>query len=516
MTNSVSKTLLQQAGVDDRKPLAAADALIAQGQVEAAQTLLEDLVKQSPGRPDAWFGLGQVKSLRGDVKGAIKAFSRAVQLSPDVVDGHVHLGNAYLRNGRVSQAIDAYNHGLKYLSRHPLLYFNLGVALRQSGDISGAIAAYKTAIALHPTYPQAYFSLGNAYRDNKQPQQAETAYRKAIEIDPRFVDAQANLAGLLAAEKNYDEAIKTGFATLALAPDHIHALRNLSLSLYKAGRYSEGTEITFRALQVAPDDVMLHYHMGEMLYGLIRTGESDKARSHAQRWRSGYGTHPVAQHMAAAILGDDAPQRAGDVYVRETFDRFANDFESVLTGLGYRVPELLCTAARDLLGDRTGLTVLDAGCGTGLCAPYLRPMAKKLVGVDLSGGMLEKARARNLYDSLEEAELGAFLAQTADSYDLTIAADVFCYFGALDAAFRDIAGKTPAGGLFGFTVEAMQEQGASQPYRLGPTGRYQHDRAYVRSCLEQAGYEVLRFDDTHGRVEMGQPVPCFMVLARRN
>lgn len=62
MTNSVSKTLLQQAGVDDRKPLAAADALIAQGQVEAAQTLLEDLVKQSPGRPDAWFGLGQVKA----------------------------------------------------------------------------------------------------------------------------------------------------------------------------------------------------------------------------------------------------------------------------------------------------------------------------------------------------------------------------------------------------------------------------------------------------------------------
>ena len=42
---------------------------------------------------------------------------------------------------------------------------------------------------------------------------------------------------------------------------------------------------------------------------------------------------------------------------------------------------------------RRGERVLDAGCGTGLCGPLLRPYAKRLVGVDLSSGMLERARA---------------------------------------------------------------------------------------------------------------------------
>jgi len=35
--------------------------------------------------------------------------------------------------------------------------------------------------------------------------------------------------------------------------------------------------------------------------------------------------------------------------------------------------------------------VLDAGCGTGLCGPILRPYAAGLVGVDLSEGMLKVA-----------------------------------------------------------------------------------------------------------------------------
>jgi predicted TPR repeat methyltransferase len=37
----------------------------------------------------------------------------------------------------------------------------------------------------------------------------------------------------------------------------------------------------------------------------------------------------------------------------------------------------------------------------------------------------------------------------------------------------------------------------------------------VRKALEQAGWTILRFDETAGREEMGQPVPCFMVLAQR-
>ncbi len=55
------------------------------------------------------------------------------------------------------------------------------------------------------------------------------------------------------------------------------------------------------------------------------------------------------------------------------------------------------------------LAVLDAGCGTGLCAPWLVPYAHRLVGVDLSQAMLDKAAARACYDELAKADLVAFL-----------------------------------------------------------------------------------------------------------
>ena len=47
-----------------------------------------------------------------------------------------------------------------------------------------------------------------------------------------------------------------------------------------------------------------------------------------------------------------------------------------------------------------GRRVLELGCGTGLCAALFRSAAARLVGVDVSARMLERARARGLYDEL--------------------------------------------------------------------------------------------------------------------
>ena len=51
------------------------------------------------------------------------------------------------------------------------------------------------------------------------------------------------------------------------------------------------------------------------------------------------------------------------------------------------------------------LDVLDAGCGTGLCGVLVAPFARRLVGVDLSDGMLAHAGDKNIYHALIRAEL---------------------------------------------------------------------------------------------------------------
>jgi predicted TPR repeat methyltransferase len=59
------------------------------------------------------------------------------------------------------------------------------------------------------------------------------------------------------------------------------------------------------------------------------------------------------------------------------------------------------------------LDVLDAGCGTGLCGTIIAPFACRLVGVDLSEGMLAHAKDKNVYHRLVKAELGSICVTTA-------------------------------------------------------------------------------------------------------
>ena len=51
------------------------------------------------------------------------------------------------------------------------------------------------------------------------------------------------------------------------------------------------------------------------------------------------------------------------------------------------------------------LDVLDAGCGTGLCGALVAPFARRLLGVDLSEGMLAHAMEKSVYHELFKAKL---------------------------------------------------------------------------------------------------------------
>src|SRR6201999_2336722 len=106
-----------------------------------------------------------------------------------------------------------------------------------------------------------------------------------------------------------------------------------------------------------------------------------------------------------------APQRASDGFVRETFDDFAESFDHNLQELQYRAPQLLAgTINRHVTSAAAGgLVTLDVGCGAGLCGPLLRPISRRLVGIDLSPNMLSKAAARAVYEQLNFGELTQWL-----------------------------------------------------------------------------------------------------------
>jgi predicted TPR repeat methyltransferase len=224
----------------------------------------------------------------------------------------------------------------------------------------------------------------------------------------------------------------------------------------------------------------------------------------------------VARHLISACTGQDVPARASDDTVRTMFKSFAESFDEVLARIQYRAPALVAQAAAEVMGPpEARLDILDAGCGTGLCGEHFKPFARRLVGVDLSLEMLQKAAVRKLYDDLIVGELTAFVGVVAAAWDVVISADTLVYFGDLAPVMAAARRGLRLGGHLVFTLERAGEAEAPGGFRINPHGRYSHTDAYVRAVLGAAGLEPRQVTQVHLRLEFSKPVEGLLVVAAR-
>ena len=200
----------------------------------------------------------------------------------------------------------------------------------------------------------------------------------------------------------------------------------------------------------------------------------------------------------------------------DVFDRFAATFDERLTALEYSAPAVVVKAVRDELGEpQSQYKVLDAGCGTGLCAAGIKPFANHLTGVDLSPKMLEKARELNLYDDLIASELTEYLSRSPLSFDVIISADTLIYFGELATVTAAAAAALRPNGRFIFTIEQADPKDAPGGFLLASHGRFAHTESYARTVLEQSGLEGAAITETFLRMEGSTPVKGWLAIGRK-
>jgi predicted TPR repeat methyltransferase len=387
----------------------------------------------------------------------------------------------------------------------------LGVLHHQRGDSDAAIASILRAIELDPAYADAHNNLGNIFRETNQLEAALRTYQRVVELVPGHADAWSNLGVMLRGRGCYEEAEQAYARAIELDPSHVAAWQNRGSLRERLDQIDEAVASYRRVLAIKPNDTLAYDALSRTLY---RAGRVDEAIAVYQEWLRADPGNAVAGHMLTAATGAAAPERASDRYVRDTFDAFAGSFDQVLDQLGYRAPALIAEFLGRVLPDPDGtLVVADAGCGTGLCARFLRPRAKRLVGVDLSAGMLARARTLKHYDELVEAELSSWLAGRQHEFDLIVSADTLCYFGALAEPLSGAANALRPGGRLVFTVEKGGD--TVTDYALEPTGRYSHAESYVGRTLAAALFESIDLQHVVLRRERGHEVHGLLASARR-
>ncbi len=424
---------------------------------------------------------------------------------------HVQAAMAIHREGRLFEAEPIYLQALALEPDNPdALHMHglLSVGLGRTGQAAGQIAR---AIELKPGVAIFHNNLGNVLMQLGRLDEAEQQYRRAIVLDSDRFDAMNNLGVLLSRRGQHDDAEKVLLRLLELLPQFADARQNLAQVYIATGRLSEAVSQCLKGLVTAPANRGLRHVLG-LSYGAL--GWVDEAVELYRKWLEEEPDDVRARHHYAAYTGQGVPERASAAYVRMTFDSFAEGFESKLADLDYRAPALVGEALAKTLGEpRASLRIADAGCGTGLCAAWLRPYARELAGVDLSLPMIERAVVKQAYDDLRQADLVDFLQSRPGAFDVIVSADTLCYFGVLDGFAQAARGSLSEGGWLFFTVEALLDDADEPPWRLQTHGRYSHRRAYVEQALTAAGFSLPDIEAVVLRNENRKPVAGWLVSA---
>jgi predicted TPR repeat methyltransferase len=217
----------------------------------------------------------------------------------------------------------------------------------------------------------------------------------------------------------------------------------------------------------------------------------------------------IAYHLGS-LGAEEARVAAPKQVVAEGFDQYADRYDQhVLGALKYQTHKLLSDATMRFVASRN-LDILDLGCGTGLFGARLHPLARRLIGVDISSNMLKVAQQRQIYDNLVCSELIEFLQAQTETFDLVGAADVFVYIGDLSGVFRGVRGALRDGGIFCFSVEISE----GQDFALKANLKYAHSDAYLRRLAKDHGFVVEMIESQVIRQDGGIDVVGYLAILR--
>jgi predicted TPR repeat methyltransferase len=319
------------------------------------------------------------------------------------------------------------------------------------------------------------------------------------------------LGRALIAEGRASDAVDTLREASLLSPNTAEVVLAFGEALAAGGSLPTAIAEFQRAARLAPDDGRPHWQIARLW---LEAGEPNKAEASADAAAELGGVDAaVIAALRARAGGMREASRADAGYVRHLFDQFAADYDTRMRGrLGYAAPGILRDLAGLLFDPRAkDLAVLDLGCGTGLSGVAFKPIAKRLVGVDLSPRMLDKARALEIYDALIEGDVEQPPAAVEGLFDIAIAADVLVYLGDLDRVFQAVRARLKPQGLWLFTTE----RGEEERFERGAKRRYRHSAAYLRELAEAHGFDVASLVECVTRYEAGEAVASWAAAFRK-
>ena len=160
--------------------------------------------------------------------------------------------------------------------------------------------------------------------------------------------------------------------------------------------------------------------------------------------------------------------------LEERYDQWATEYDKDLDEVfAWNAPQTGADVLARLVPNTSA--VLDAGAGTGLAGKCLADAGfTNLAAMDLSQGMLDEARRKNVYNSFHQMTLGETLGFETGQFDAVISIGVFTLGHAPINSFDELVRVTKPGGYVVFSLRTDMVDDGYQAYfdKLDAAGKW--------------------------------------------
>ena len=258
-----------------------AAAMIQQGAVSEAVSLLSEVVRASPNDAEAHLLLGSALSLVPRRQESIRALLRSLDLDGDNPQLHTSAGMALARLGEQDAAMQVFERAVSLDPAQGQAHLNIALILAGKEAFDRAAHHMAKALSLERDggrRARLHLLNGKLHVEREQLEEAAGEFRRSIELDPSSGEAHVTLGLTLKRLLREDEAYTLFERAVELVPEDPTAHYQLALELRRRGDARAAADHLLRAHELSPEDQAIMYNLTRALHSAGRLAESKAFR----------------------------------------------------------------------------------------------------------------------------------------------------------------------------------------------------------------------------------------------
>ena len=363
-------------------------------------------------------------------------------------------------------------------------------SLVNQGDVEQAVALSEQILNSAPDHPEALYVAAGVFWRHGDRGRAIDLQRRLIVCVPAEPRHHTRLIQFLQETGDLDGALKAGGAAVKVCPPDPLLLNAHGLLEFNAGRTADSLATFDRAIRNFPNNATGHRNRS---LPLLADGRMEEAVASFSK-----GLTPWTK----AVEDEDDPPAEN---LSETYDSLANSYDA--NPMQQTWGKKTAGIVHDIAGGDRIESLLDVCCGTGAVGNNLTAEVSRLVGIDLSPGMLTQAQASGKYHDLIEADMIPGMEALNEQFHVLTCSCALYHHPELSNFFRHSARLLIAEGHLVFSVDP-----AGDDVRIGAVtpGEFAHSRAYLRELA--AAFD---FDEVSISIGVHRAYPGFWCVFRR-